>query len=55
MSIRRAFAMNVKLHSDMDLQCSRFFNFDLTENEKTLRLDVSGQPETLAIVEDLFG
>jgi|SRR2546425_10405162 len=39
----------------LERQCCRFLNFDLTENEKTIRLDVSGQPEALAIVEDLFG
>ena len=40
---------------ELERQCCRFLNFDLTENEKTIRLDVSGPPEALAIVEDLFG
>jgi hypothetical protein len=40
---------------ELERQCCRFLNFDLTESEKPIRLDVSGQPEALAIVEDLFG
>jgi hypothetical protein len=40
---------------ELERQYCRFLNFDLTENAKAIRLDVSGQPEARAIVEDLFG
>ncbi len=46
---------NVCRMVELERQCCKFLNFDLTENAKTIRLDVSGEPETLAIVEDLFG
>lgn len=40
---------------ELERQYCGFLNFDLTENAKAIRLDVSGQPEARAIVEDLFG
>ena len=46
---------NVCRMVELERQCCRFLNFDLTENEEIIQLDVSGQPEVLAIVEDLFG
>ncbi len=46
---------DVRRMVELERQCCRFLNFDLTENAKTIRLDVSGEPEALVIVEDLFG
>jgi len=33
----------------------RFLNFAVTESENIVQLDVTGQPEAFAIIEDLFG
>ena len=40
---------------ELEQQCCRFLHFKVTENEKTIRLEVTGQPEVLAVIEDLFG
>jgi hypothetical protein len=40
---------------ELERQCCTFLNFDLTQIAKTIRLDVSGPPEALAIVKDLLG
>lgn len=40
---------------ELEQQCCRFLNFKVSENEKTIRLEVTGQPEALAVIEDLFG
>lgn len=46
---------NVCRMVELERQCCRFLNFSLTENKETIQLDVSGQPQALAIIEDLFG
>jgi hypothetical protein len=40
---------------ELERECCRFLRFGLSETGKTIRLDVSGQPEALVIVEELFG
>jgi hypothetical protein len=40
---------------ELEQQCCKFLGFSLTENENTIRLDVTGQPAALAVIEDLFG
>src|SRR5262245_59815114 len=40
---------------ELELQCCRFLNFAVTVSENIVQLDVTGQPEALAIIEDLFG
>jgi hypothetical protein len=40
---------------ELERECYRFLNFTVTETEKTIRLDLSGRPEALAVIEDLFG
>ena len=37
------------------VELERFLNFAVTEGEKIVQLDVTGQPAALAIIEDLFG
>ena len=41
--------------ADLERQCCRFLSFDVIEGEKTVWLDVTGKPEALAVIEDLFG
>ena len=40
---------------ELERQCCRFLNFAVTEDENIVQLEVTGQPEALAIIEDLFG
>ena len=40
---------------ELEQQCCRFLHFDLSEDEKALRLNVTGPPEALAVIGDLFG
>src|SRR5262249_36538807 len=39
---------------EMERQCCRFLTFELTETDKTIQLDVTGNPESIAIIGDLF-
>ena len=46
---------DVSRMADLERQCCRFLSFDVIEGEKTVWLDVTGKPEALAVIEDLFG
>jgi hypothetical protein len=41
--------------AELESQCCQFLNFNVIEGEKSVWLDVTGKPEALKIVEDLFG
>jgi hypothetical protein len=40
---------------ELEQQCCKCLNFNVTQNEKTIWLDVTGQSEALAVIGDLFG
>jgi hypothetical protein len=48
-------AMDGPILCTLERQCCRFLNFAVRESKKIVQLDVTGQPEALAIIEDLFG
>src|SRR5262245_59601637 len=41
--------------AELERQCCRFLSFDVVESETRVRLDVTGPPKALAVIEDLFG
>jgi hypothetical protein len=47
-------SQDVRRLVELEQQCCKFLGFNVTENENTIRLDVTGQPAALAIIEDLF-
>jgi hypothetical protein len=41
--------------AELERQCCRFLDFNVIESETSVCLDVTGKPEAIAIIEDLFG
>ena len=39
----------------LERQCCEFLNFNVVETLNTIRLEVTGSPEAVAVIEELFG
>ena len=41
---------------DLERQCCRFLSFNIVENgQQPIRLEITGPPDALPVIEDLFG
>jgi hypothetical protein len=46
---------NVRHMVELERQCCGFLRFEVTNSGTAIWLDITGPPEALAVIEDLFG
>ena len=46
---------NIRHMVEVEQQCCGFLRFEVSDNAETVRLEITGPPEALAVIEDLFG